>query len=400
MGGKNKMIQDKVQDRTQIAGFIAAVLLLAAGFHALPAQNMPQSKVLSDAKYRHSAEYKAGNKYQKDAILFMDMVADTHPFYVDAGRRAEWLAKKPSLIDKCKDIASDEAFVDALNDVLGPIHDGHTNLTTVKRAREGKQAGNPSADSPDMPGTIDTDHVMRRHRSYYDYHIFPEWRICYLQFNQCANEADRPFDKFLVDMFAQMDEADVKTLVVDAQYNPGGNSQLCDQLLQHLYPAAKMKRFTTYIRFSDLLADYNSKMANAKKKWERGGHKDELYRVPASRLPEGYQQPKLFDGQVVFVMGKRTFSSAGMLMTLTRDNHIGTIIGTTSSFPPSHYGEILPFRLPNTEVVGTICCKYFVRPDADAVDEPSMKPDVEIDLADKDKAWRYICETFGFGPEE
>ena len=244
------------------------------------------------------------------------------------------------------------------------------------------------------------DHIMRRHRSYYDYHVFPEWRICYLQFNQCANEADRPFDKFLDDMFARMDEADVKTLVVDAQYNHGGNSQLCNQLLQHLYPADKMKRFTTYIRFSDLMAAYYPKTAKAKKEWERDGHKDELYQVPASRLPEGYQQPKLFDGQVVFVMGKRTYSSAGMLMTLARDNHIGTIIGTTSSFPPSHYGEILPFRLPNTEVVGTICCKYFVRPDTDAVDEPSMKPDVEIDLSDKDMAWRYICETFGYIQDE
>ena len=237
MGGKNKMKRDKAQNRTQIASLFAALLLLVAGFHALSAQNLPQYKVLSDAKYRRAAEYKAGNKYQKDAILFMDMVADTHPFYADAGRRAEWLAKKPSLIDKCKDIPSDEAFVDALNDVLGPIHDGHTNLTTMRRLREGRQAGNQSANSPDMPGTIDTDHIMRRHRSYYDYHIFPEWRICYLQFNQCANEADRPFDKFLVD--------------------------------------------------------------------------------------------------------KRTFSSAGMLMTLARDNHIGRIIGTTSSFPPSHYGEIL-----------------------------------------------------------
>ena len=394
------MKRNKVQDRTQIAKLFTALLLLAAGFHTLSAQNLPQYKVLNDAKYRHSAEYKAGNKYQKDAILFMDMVADTHPFYVDAGRRAEWLAKKPSLIDKCKDISSDEAFAEVLNDVLGPLHDGHTYLTTTKREREGKQAGNQPADSPDIPGTIDPDHIMRRHRSYYDYHVFPEWRICYLQFNQCANEADRPFDKFLDDMFARMDEADVKTLVVDAQYNHGGNSQLCNQLLQHLYPADKMKRFTTYIRFSDLMAAYYPKTAKAKKEWERGGHKDELYQVPVSRIPDGYRQPKLFDGQVVFVMGKRTFSSAGILMTLARDNHIGRIIGTTSTFPPSHYGEILPFRFPNTEVVGTICCKYFVRPDADAVDEPYMEPDVEINLDDKDATWRYICETFGCSPDE
>ncbi len=80
--------------------------------------------------------------------------------------------------------------------------------------------------------------------------------------------------------------------------------------------------------------------------------------------PTHFQQPKQFEGQVVFVMGKRTFSSAGMLFTMTRDNYIGTIIGTTSTFRPSHYGEVLPYRLPNTGVLGSISCKFFARPDA------------------------------------
>lgn len=34
----------------------------------------------------------------------------------------------------------------------------------------------------------------------------------------------------------------------------------------------------------------------------------------------------------VLVMGPKTFSSAGILLTHARDNHFGTIIGTTSTF--------------------------------------------------------------------
>ena len=94
-------------------------------------------------------------------------------------------------------------------------------------------------------------------------------------------------------------------------------------------------------------------------------------------------------------MGRRTFSSAGILMTLARDNHIGTIIGTTSTFSPSHYGELLFYSLPNTGVRGTVSCKFFARPDASSVNEPFLKPDVEIDLNEKDAAWKFICETFG-----
>ena len=239
------------------------------------------------------------------------------------------------------------------------------------------------------------EHIMHRHDSNYDYQLFPDQSICYLQFNQCVNAKDYPFAKFLDDMFAKMDEDGIKTLIVDAQYNNGGSSQLCDELLVHLYPVGKMKHFTTYLRFSDLMAAYNPRIAIAKKSWEDNGHKNELYQMPTPKIPADFQQPKLFEGQVVFVMGKRTFSSAGMLFTLARDNHIGTIIGTTSTFRPSHYGEVLPYRLPNTDVLGSISCKFFARPDVVTVDDECMEPDVKINLDDKEASWKYILENYG-----
>ena len=197
--------------------WLCALLLLLAGGHASHAQDVSRYKVLSDSVYRSSTVYLNGNKYQKDATVFMDIVAFTHPYFVTPERRAEW---------------------------------------------------------------------------------------------------------------------------------------------------------------------------------QSHGHQDELYRVPAQKRPKGFRQPKLFKGRVVFVMGKRTYSSAGILLTLARDNHIGTIIGTTSTFSPSHYGEILPYRLPNTGVLGNISCKYFVRPDAATADAPCLEPDIAIDLDDKDATWRFICENF------
>jgi hypothetical protein len=208
------------------------------------------------------------------------------------------------------------------------------------------------------------------------------------------NASDYPFDKFLNDMFAKMEESHIKTLVVDAQYNGGGSSQLYEMLLEHLYPTDKTKYFTTYLRFSDLMASYNPRIAQVKKNWEDDGHKDELYQMPTPKLPADYQQPKLYEGKVVFVMGSKTFSSAGMLMTLARDNHIGTIIGSKSTFPPSHYGEVLPYRLPNTDVLGSISCKFFARPDTATVDDAFLVPDYEVDLSDKAAAWQFIVSHF------
>jgi hypothetical protein len=94
-------------------------------------------------------------------------------------------------------------------------------------------------------------------------------------------------------------------------------------------------------------------------------------------------------------MGKRTYSSAGMLLTNARDHHVGTIIGTTSTFSPSHYGEVLPYRLPNTDVLGSISTKYFVRPDESQKDDGFMQPDVEVNLDDKEAVWQFIVKKYG-----
>lgn len=367
-------------------------LLLANS--AAVAQNVNMFKTLSDSAYQADATYQTLNKYQKDATIFMNMVADTHPYYVKAVRRAEWMAKKPALMEQCKSMESDEAFADALIAVLGPLRDKHTDVTTQKRLQEQNAKAWQEALASGA-GPADRAHIMRPHTSSYDYQLFPDESVCYLQFNKCADAADFPFYRFLDQMFGEMEAGGIRTLVVDVQYNNGGSSRLCDQLFMHLYPLDKTKFFTSYLRFSDLMAAYNQRIAEAKRNWENDGHKDELYQIPAPKIPDNFQQPKLYDGQVVFVMGKRTFSSAGMLLVNARDHHVGTIIGTTSTFSPSHYGDVLPFRLPNTEILGSISSKYFARPDAATVDEPCLRPDVEIDLEDKDAAWSYIVEKYG-----
>ena len=374
--------------------FIYIFIFLIAGWQCSMAQDVSRFKILDDFAYQSSNEYLSGNKYQKDAILFMDMVADTHPYYIKAGRRAEWFAKKDSLLKQCASILSDEDFVDALIALLGPLHDKHTDLTTEQRLQERKNTGKEEPEAAES-SAAGIDCIMCQHDALYDYTIFPDMSICYLQFNQCVDIPESPFEAFLDSMFAEMDARNIKTLVVDVQYNSGGSSRLCDALLQHLYPIGKLENYTTYLRFSDLMAAYNRKIAAVKARWEDEGHKDELYEVPSPKIPADYQQPPIYEGNVIFVMGPKTYSSAGILLTLARDNHIGTIIGTTSTFSPSHYGEVLPYRLPNTDVLGSISCKFFARPDAANVDAASLEPDCVINLDDKELAWEYIIKNYG-----
>lgn len=59
-------------------------LILVTSWRWSMAQDVSKFKILDDSAYQSNIEYLSGNKYQKDAILFMDMVADTHPYYVKA----------------------------------------------------------------------------------------------------------------------------------------------------------------------------------------------------------------------------------------------------------------------------------------------------------------------------
>ena len=374
---------------------ILSVLMALLLSPAAVAQDMSQLKVLSDSAYQTNTMYQSCNKYQKDAILFMDLVADTHPYYVKPERQEEWYAKKTALLERCKSIETDEELADALNEVLGKLKDKHTCVTTAKQVREATLAERKKlAEAGITSFAPDREHIMRPHASVYDYTLFPEHSICYLQFNKCANNPADPFSSFLDRMFAEMNEGNIKTLVVDVQYNGGGNDYYCSMLMEHLFPFDKLKTFTTYSRLSTFMTEFFPNAVEIKKSWEKEGHKDELYQEPANNIGD-YQQPKIFEGQVVFVMGPKTFSSAGNLLTHARDNHFGTIIGTTSTFGPSHYGHILPFRLPNTTVYGNISFQFFVRPDESKSDEPYMQPDVEVNLDDKDASWNFIIEEYG-----
>ena len=372
--------------------FVLMILLTGS---AAVAQNISQVKVLSDSAYQTNTMYQSCNKYQKDAILFMDLVADTHPYYIKPELREEWYAKKMALLERCKSIETDEELADALNEALGKLKDKHTCVTTAKQVREATAAERKKLTEAGITSFApDREHIMRPHATIYDYQIFPEHSICYLQFNKCANNPADPFSSFLDRMFAEMKEGNIKTLVVDVQYNGGGNDQFCSLLMEHLYPFVKLKSFTAYTRLSDFMTEYYPNAVELKKNWEKEGHKNELYREPANKIGD-YQQPKLYEGQVVFVMGPKTFSSAGNLLTHARDNHFGTIIGTTSTFGPSHYGNILSFRLPNTVVYGSVSCQFFARPDESKTDDPYMQPDIEVNLDDKDAAWKFIIDKYG-----
>lgn len=366
----------------------------------LMAQDFSQFKPLNDSLFLHQKAYVKGNKYQRDALLFIDMLADTHPYYIYKERRDSLFAAQKKLLKKCGACKSDSVFAELLIATLGDLHDKHTDIIDPAQLPRKLRAAQQTAQQAAQQDSSSSEALMAHKNDLFHYAIVPEHGICYLQFNQCVdartsgNAALPRWDLMLDEMFAQMKAQGIRRLVVDAQYNNGGSSMLCDELLIRLCPLEKLKLFSTSLRFSRLMAAYNPRIAVARQSWEADGHIDELYPLPMGAPGPDFVQPEVYDGQVVFVQSERTYSSAGMLMTLARDNHLGLIVGEDSSFPPSHYGEILPYRLPHTGLLGTISCKFFGRPDGEHIEDKTLVPDVKLNLADKAKAWGEITRLF------
>ena len=260
-------------------------------------------------------------------------------------------------------------------------------------------------------------------RVLFEYEILEKESICYLQFNQFADRMTHPnhpelprFDFVLIDMMKEIEEKNIGTLVVDLQYNGGGNSALGKLLMSWLHPFDKTNWTDVDVRVSDLLCELYPKYRDYTINEEplEIGKVYDMFSFDQTKpnmdykIPEGYVQDtsnymlnldvdKIYKGNVVFIESRGSLSSSEMLLTTARDNGVGIIVGETSGANPCNYGDILYSILPNTSIrVGT-SCKFFTRVNKDLLHEEYLVPDVTVELDDpeKDLVWEWILENYG-----
>lgn len=483
---------------------------LIFGFTVSVGQVVP---VYHSQRIESSERYQRGNAFQRDLLLYVDMLLTTHPCYADAKRQNALKRREEAMYRRCSKIVDTIEFKAHLATLASLLKDGHTAVSYLSSfdsvfpimlsigvdrpvvvdvctaehkellGREiAKINGKPiaqilkmarkivSADNSvnfnnsvreylvftqfwSLLGMSDksmeltlaggervtvaaTDrgallknmvHLQKEGQSrvtsaretLFDYTIYEDKSICYLQFNQFADRLTNPkspqlarFDEFVSQMMTQIADKGIQTLVVDLQYNSGGNSTLGDVLLSWLYPHRETKRYGVDIRVSELLCHFYPYYKNftIDNQPIAMGELYDMYRFDQSKAfkvdynaPQdssrhifNYDDKKIFKGNVVFVQGEDSFSSATMLLTLARDNGIGTIVGEPSGGKPSHYGDVLYCNLPNTKTLVTVSHKHFVRPNRALNDLPCVVPDVTIELnnPDRDLVWDWIIKNY------
>ncbi|XCP84611.1 S41 family peptidase [Roseburia hominis] len=186
--------------------------------------------------------------------------------------------------------------------------------------------------------------------------------VFYIDQDQCDVE-----DPNLEEVCEALNEAVAKgtvKVIYDVRGNPGGNSAACGQILQAMQMTPPS--FGMVVRVSELAKqtypeyyeDYSVSQVE-----EFDGNASDAVANP--------------DVDLIVLSDEWTYSSANMLCVWVQDGKLGRVVGQGSSNSPSAYGDILPFKLPNTELSGYVSCRRWTRPDAEA-DQKQLRPDVEV----------------------
>ncbi|MCL5031371.1 MAG: S41 family peptidase [Bacteroidetes bacterium] len=239
----------------------------------------------------------------------------------------------------------------------------------------------------------------------FSYKIVKEDSLCYIQFNQMVDKrigemyldlipfwkrwfvktirffggsagfSKENFEDFLNLCIEDIEKNNIKKVIVDLRWNTGGSASLGDILL-YAFGVDKYKSYTSEIKESEL---YKLQMKTLGIEKVISDDKDTTDGFRYTKFAKGVENIKSrFHGDVYFITSEWTFSAAVQLATIVEDNHLFKVVGEPISERPSHFGEVLFLKLPNTKVICSISSKLFHRPDQSKDNDETLYPDVTI----------------------
>jgi hypothetical protein len=176
-------------------------------------------------------------------------------------------------------------------------------------------------------------------------------------------EGWRAFTQHLV---GDMRSHGTRALVIDLRRNSGGNTDTSDALLS-LLAHHKFRDFSQLnIKVSAVAkAAYSQQQyldIYGSDAWDSAA--DTLLRQTVDwTTPLASQWA--FPGKVFVLEGGETFSTAAIFTAAVQDCHVGEILGEESGGLPTLYGELFGFKMPASNLEGSVSTKFFVRPSGD-----------------------------------
>lgn len=189
--------------------------------------------------------------------------------------------------------------------------------------------------------------------------------------------------------FEDIRDKNIRKLIIDLRVNGGGDSRVGDTLLSHLISKPFRQFSKIQIKISEPIKEY----------YRSDKYIRDYYKVfnPQILLDvenaicgdlvefEGQDvQPSniQYDGEVILLTSKKTYSSATCFTSAFVDYKIGTLIGESPGGYASSYGDQYLFTLVHSGLEVIVSHKYHIRPNGD----PSLSkimPDIQVNNSSK-----------------
>ncbi|MEJ2289068.1 MAG: S41 family peptidase [Deinococcales bacterium] len=195
---------------------------------------------------------------------------------------------------------------------------------------------------------------------------------------------DSPDYRAAVDaFFSAVHDASASRVVLDLRFDRGGNSNVVTAFLRHL-PSRTIHSYGVEVRPSDALTKKRGTPLAALSK-AAVAHDGALLvmQQPGTRIALPAKAP-VFHGDVVVIVNGATFSSAGIVAVMLRDNGLARIAGSPMGADVNGYGDILSFYTPGLLLPFKVSYKRFERPDSDAAQPDALAIDTPVELTTSD----------------
>lgn len=159
------------------------------------------------------------------------------------------------------------------------------------------------------------------------------------------------FREEIKNAFSDLKAKGAKNLIIDVRGCPGGNTLFSDELLGYLTDKEFTKWQKYKYRYSKLYQQ------------QRGKHgflifTGSIHTVRPKPIKPA-ANPLRFKGDLYILIDRRTGSTAVDFAGLVKYYKLGMLIGQETGDTMASYGDILSFKLPNSQLAGIIACKYY-----------------------------------------
>ena len=184
-----------------------------------------------------------------------------------------------------------------------------------------------------------------------------------------SQEQEQPFFTFLDETWQTFKDANVKDVIIDVRYNPGGTDHYWQQ---GIAPYIASKPFLFLSNFKIRMTERNIKIGPIR------GEKDEIIEGPFNQLvPVDAHKGLRIPGQAYLLMGPLSYSSAILFLTSLQDSQQAIIAGQ-SYVNSCTTGRIESYVLPGSNLELTMPTLIFTRPSGKEHCHQPIKPDLYL----------------------